>query len=99
MTSYVYILIKYYPGRQWDIRGNDYSTLVMRDGGPKPRLSSLEARHALYLDELESMEYKRLREKEYPSIEEQLDMIYHDMAGWRKSIKAVKDKHPKPGRE
>ena len=37
------------------------------------------------------------REKEYPMIGEQLDKIYHDgIDEWKKVIKAVKDKYPKP---
>ena len=41
--------------------------------------------------------YKFEREKEYPMIEEQLDKIYHDgIDEWKKVIKAVKDKYPKP---
>ena len=37
------------------------------------------------------------REREYPKIEEQLDKIYHDgIDEWKKVIKAVKDKYPKP---
>lgn len=42
-------------------------------------------------------EYKRLRESEYPAIAEQLDDIYHNgVAGWKASIKVIKDKYPKP---
>ena len=41
--------------------------------------------------------YKFERENEYPMIEEQLDKIYHDgIDEWKKVIKAVKDKYPKP---
>ena len=40
--------------------------------------------------------YKRQRLDEYPSIREQLDMIYHDVDGWRETIKTIKDKYPKP---
>ena len=32
----------------------------------------------------------------YDPIPEQLDQIYHDMDGWKKRIKSVKDKYPKP---
>ena len=39
--------------------------------------------------------YKRQRLDEYPSIREQLDMIYHDVDGWRETIKTIKDKYPK----
>ncbi len=36
------------------------------------------------------------REKEYPSIAEQLDNIYHNgLDGWKATIKTVKDKYPK----
>tara|TARA_B100001113_G_scaffold142038_1_gene116285 strand:+ start:1447 stop:1827 length:381 start_codon:yes stop_codon:yes gene_type:complete len=40
--------------------------------------------------------YVTLREKEYPSIEEQLDKIYHStLTAWKAEIKAIKDKYPK----
>ena len=41
--------------------------------------------------------YKWKREREYPSIEDQIDKIYHDgIDEWKVVIKAVKDKYPKP---
>lgn len=44
--------------------------------------------------------YAELRAAEYPSIQDQLDMIYHDAVGWtsvwRQTIEAVKAKYPKP---
>jgi hypothetical protein len=43
--------------------------------------------------------YKILRESNYPSVRDQLDMIFHDgLDEWRKTIQAVKDKYPKPDR-
>lgn len=37
------------------------------------------------------------RVDDYPTIGEQLDKIYHEgIDEWKKVIKAVKDKHPKP---
>ena len=42
-------------------------------------------------------EYKINRANEYPAIEDQLDDIYHNgVAGWKTTIKAIKDKYPKP---
>jgi len=35
------------------------------------------------------------RVAEYPSVTDQLDMIYKDITVWQKTIKAVKDKYPK----
>ena len=40
--------------------------------------------------------YQRSRANEYPTIVDQLDDLYHNgIDGWKKTIKAVKDKHPK----
>ena len=40
--------------------------------------------------------YARNRKIEYPSIESQLDDLYHNgIDGWKATIKAVKDKYPK----
>ena len=42
-------------------------------------------------------EYKQKREVEYPEIVDQLDDIYHNgIDGWKTTIKAIKDKYPKP---
>ena len=47
-------------------------------------------------DYLASLTYADKRSAEYPSIEDQLDDIYHSgIAGWKTTIKAVKDKYPK----
>mgnify|MGYP001159353728 CR=1 FL=1 len=50
------------------------------------------------LDEYLSMlEYKYNRRNEYPSIEEQLDTIFHEgLDVWKEQIQAIKDKYPKP---
>ena len=44
----------------------------------------------------DSKKYQRDRAVAYDPIPEQLDQIYHDMDGWKKRIKSVKDKFPKP---
>ena len=42
-------------------------------------------------------EYKEKRVKEYPDFASQLDDIYHNgIDGWKATIKAIKDKYPKP---
>ncbi len=44
--------------------------------------------------------YAEKREREYPSIRDQLDMQYHDKVNgtttWKDAIKVIKDKYPKP---
>jgi tRNA(Phe) wybutosine-synthesizing methylase Tyw3 len=45
----------------------------------------------------EAIEYQRKRKPEYPKIEDQLDLLYHEgIEGWKKEIQKVKDKYPKP---
>lgn len=40
--------------------------------------------------------YKELRIKEYPPIEEQLDLLYHGgYDAWHTAIKTIKEKYPK----
>jgi hypothetical protein len=44
-----------------------------------------------------NLDYARKRAAEYPSIPDQLDEIYNDgIDAWKATIKAVKDKYPKP---
>ena len=41
--------------------------------------------------------YRSRRSMAYPSIEDQLDRMYHSgFDAWKEMIKAVKDAHPKP---
>ena len=47
-------------------------------------------------DHNKSIAYKYLRQKEYPSITDQLDDIYHNgIDGWKTTVKKIKDKYPK----
>ena len=44
----------------------------------------------------DAKEYQRDREKEYPTIVDQLDDIYHNgIDAWKATIKVTKDKYPK----
>ena len=48
-------------------------------------------------DAYAAVEYQRKRKEEYPSLEDQLDKIYHSgIDAWKADIKAIKDKYPKP---
>ena len=76
-----------------------YANLMVYDGGSKPTeadcTNGLAALQAAW--DLENDSYKSQRRAEYPSIEDQLDTIYHSgVAGWKTAIKTIKDKYPKP---
>ena len=47
--------------------------------------------------EAAASEYKYKRKEEYPSIEDQLDKIFHEgVDAWKADIQAIKNKYPKP---
>ena len=76
-----------------------YANLVVKDGGSKPTESDcttgLAAMQAAW--DLENDSYKSQRRAEYPDLASQLDDIYHNgIDGWKTTIKAIKDKYPKP---
>ena len=88
---------------QWfswsDPNNKIYKNLVVLDGGSKPTETDCSNGLKVLQDawDLENDSYKSQRKAEYPSIEDQLDTIYHSgVAGWKTSIKAIKDKYPKP---
>ena len=82
-----------------DSKNKIYANLIVHDGGSKPTetecTDGLAALQAAW--DLENDSYKSQRKAEYPSIEDQLDDIYHNgVAGWKTTIRAIKDKYPKP---
>ena len=95
-------LVSYRDG-QWfgwsDSKNKIYANLIVHDGGTKPTekecTDGLAALQTAW--DLENDSYKSQRKAEYPSIEDQLDTIYHNgVAGWKTAIKTIKDKYPKP---
>ena len=88
---------------QWfgwsDPKNKIYANLIVHDGGTKPTekqcTDGLAAMQAAW--DLENDSYKSQRKAEYPSIEDQLDDIYHNgIDAWKATIKTTKDKYPKP---
>jgi len=94
---------------QWfgwsDSKNKVYANLVVHDGGSKPSESDCTNGLKSLQDswDAENDSYKSKRRKEYKSVVDQLDQLYHDMTAgkldatgeWHKAIKAVKDKYAK----
>ena len=87
---------------QWfgfsDPNNKIYENLIVHDGGTKPTekecTDGLAALQAAW--DLENDSYKSQRRAEYPSLEDQLDDIYHNgIDAWKATIKTIKDKYPK----
>ena len=78
-------------------------TLTRQVNGVKVELTAEEEAKVLaerdeYKKDREATQYSRDRQSEYPSIQDQLDYIYHNsITKWKSDmIKPVKDNHPKP---
>ena len=95
--DFVATLIFKYPGTEWRV-GETYESLEWLDTKvEKPTFEELQQAWEQYLFEKERNHYKKLRAAAYPSIEDQLDIIYHQgLDEWANHIKAVKDKYPSP---
>jgi len=88
---------------QWfgwsDSKNKIYANLIVHDGSTKPTekqcTDGLAALQAAW--DLENDSYKSQRRAEYPKFEDQFDQIYNEgIDAWKTSIKAIKDKYPKP---
>ena len=79
------------------LHDNDFDTIVWEDGNPDNITKEQVEEKLVELQEIyESLNYKRKRKPEYPAIEDQLDLLYHEgIEGWKKEIQKVKDKYPK----
>lgn len=91
-------LISLRPGAGWTLDGDDYSGLNWLDESQsKPTKEECLAEMARLKSEYDSKEYQRLRK--YPTIQEQLDMLYWDKINnttvWQDTIQSVKDQFPK----
>mgnify|MGYP001173056819 FL=1 len=76
-------------GETWEIYNWESET-------PQPSREEIEAEIPNYQAVLDGKHYKLERAVEYPSIQDQLDDLYHNgIDGWKATIKAVKDKYPK----
>lgn len=64
--------------------------------GAQPTAEQLAAAQATKEAADVAIAYKAKRAAEYPSIADQLDLLYHGgIDGWKASIQTVKDKYPK----
>ena len=85
-------ILKIKSDAQVSVSGTDIDTctLTWHDGNPTDiTKEQIKAK-------INETQYQRDREKEYPSIVDQLDDIYHNgIDGWKATIKVTKDKYPK----
>ena len=91
------------PGATWALNGTDYEGIdwlelpVSKGGKKKPTKEEVLAEIVRLQAEYEYNQYQRERAVAYPSIQDQLDTLYHQgYDGWKATIDDVKNKYPKP---
>jgi len=85
------------PNAQVSVNGESLDGITWHDGNPNNITNDqITAKQTELQADYDAKQYQRDRQTEYPSIEEQLDDLYHNgIDGWKTTIKAVKDKYPK----
>ena len=86
------------PNAEVSVNADDVKQITWHNGTTPIAEADILAKQAELQADYEAKEYQRKRASEYPSIGEQLDMIYHAGQGgdaFQAAIQAVKDKYPK----
>ena len=86
------------PKAEVSVSANDINTIVWENDTTPISKADILAKQKELVTAYNKTKYQRDRAKEYPSIADQLDMIYHAGVGGDKfqaTIKAIKDKHSK----
>ena len=82
---------------QVSITNEDFNKITWHDDNPTNiTKEDIETKQAELQTAYDAKQYQRDRAKEYPSIADQLDDIYHNgIDAWKATIKVTKDKYPK----
>jgi len=85
------------PSAQVSVNAEDYDQITWHGDTTPISKADIQAKQAELKAEWDSKKYQRDRKAEYPSIEDQLDKIYHDgIDKWKSEmILPVKQKYPK----
>ena len=99
MTTIIKSILAINPTAQVSISADDINTLVWENGTTPIPANEILAKQQELIAEYNANQYQRDRAKEYPSIQEQLDLQYWDKVNgtnkWQDAINAVKAKYPK----
>ena len=99
MTDIIKSIKAINPNAQVVVIGNDINTIKWHNGTQPIPANEILAKQQELIAEYNANQYQRDRAKEYPSIQEQLDLQYWDKVNgtnkWQDAINAVKAKYPK----
>jgi len=92
-------ILKINPNAQVSVNADDINQITWLNGTTPIPANEILAKQQELITEYNSNKYQRDRAKDYPSIQEQLDMQYWDKINgtnkWQQAINAVKQKYPK----
>ena len=90
MTTIINAILKINPKAEVSISSDDINTLVWENGTKPISADKILAKQQELIEEYESKQYQRDRANNYPSIQDQLDMLYWDKVNgtdnWLNSI-------------
>ena len=84
------------PSAEVSVNAEDFEQITWHNGTAVISKADIQAKQVELQTAYDNKEYQRDRAKEYPSIVDQLDDIYHNgIDAWKATIKVTKDKYPK----
>jgi hypothetical protein len=99
MITIIKSILAINPTAQVSVNGEDINKITWHNGTTPIPANEILAKQQELIKEYNSKQYQRNRAKDYPSIQEQLDMQYWDKINgtnkWQQAINAVKQKYPK----
>jgi hypothetical protein len=99
MTDIIKSIRAINPTAEVTINADDINQITWHNGTTPIPANEILAKQQELITEYNSKQYQRDRAKEYPSIQEQLDLQYWDKINnttkWEEAINAVKNKYPK----
>jgi hypothetical protein len=96
MTDIIKTIKAINPKAELSVNADDINQITWHNGTTPIPKADIQAKQAELQTAYDNAEYQRKRAKEYPSMADQLDDIYHNgIDAWKATIKITKDKYPK----
>ena len=96
MVTIIQAILAINPSAKVGLADEDVNQIIWQDGTLPISNEDILAKQTELQAEYDALQYQRDRAKEYPSIADQLDDIYHNgIDAWKATIKVTKDKYPK----
>ena len=99
MSNIIKAIKKINPNAEVSVNSEDINQITWHNGTTPIPTNQILAKQQELIAEYNSKQYQRDRAKEYPSIQEQLDLQYWDKINgtnnWQDAINAIKAQYPK----